>query len=209
MTPGYFIVLEGVDGAGTTTQSARLTAELARRGHRVHQTCEPSRGPIGLELRRVLKGQATLPPTAVALLFASDRLDHLAREIEPQLSSGCHVVSDRYVLSSLAYQSQQVDRAFVETINARARAADLTLLVAVDPEVAAKRRQRRGGEVELYDAIEMQRQVASAYLHEAALYKSGNIETVDGNGDQDTVFEAILRAVEICLPALSSSSSRP
>ena len=85
--PGRFIVLEGIDGAGTTSQTERLLVWLASHGLRVHRTAEPSGGPIGRLIRSLLSASATpLEPRAMALLFAADRRDHLQREIEPLLA---------------------------------------------------------------------------------------------------------------------------
>src|SRR4051812_35922446 len=104
---GRLIALEGVDGAGTTTQAQRLAVLL---GARAHVTREPSGGPLGQLLRQLLSGaHADLDPAAVALLFAADRLDHLSREVEPALARGQHVITDRYLLSSLAYQTVDGD----------------------------------------------------------------------------------------------------
>src|SRR4051794_5711725 len=103
MTAGKLIVLEGIDGAGTTTQAQRLGKHF---GARVHVTREPSDGAAGILIRQILRGEYhPYDHTALALLFAADRLDHLKREIEPQLQKGVHVISDRYVISSLVYQS--------------------------------------------------------------------------------------------------------
>src|SRR5688500_15875611 len=89
---GAFIVLEGLDGAGTTTQLGRLAEALRARGQRVHTTCEPSTGPIGALIRQALTGRLGLPggrgpldDATLALLFAADRTDHLAAEIMPAL----------------------------------------------------------------------------------------------------------------------------
>src|SRR6185503_20411145 len=107
---GALIVLEGVDGAGTTTQVRLLAERLRARGSRVHTTAEPSSGPIGKLLRRALSGRLTdgdAPDAArpswqtLALLFAADRLDHLAREVEPELAAGAIVLCDRYDHSTL------------------------------------------------------------------------------------------------------------
>jgi dTMP kinase len=102
---GRFLVLEGLDGAGTTTQASRLCAWLSARGRTVHLTSEPSRGPLGTGIRQVLSGRlrgaggGEFDPGALALLFAADRLDHWESEIRPRLAEGQDVVSDRYVLS--------------------------------------------------------------------------------------------------------------
>src|SRR5258705_309057 len=99
-----FIVLEGLDGAGTTTQTERLAAALRARGQTVLATAEPTDGPVGRLLRRFLSGELEIEETAQALLFAADRLHHLQNQIEPTLAGGAIVISDRYYLSNLAYQ---------------------------------------------------------------------------------------------------------
>src|SRR5438105_216358 len=114
MKRGKLIVLEGIDGAGTTTQAARLGLHLAAHQLPVHVTREPSDGPLGLEIRKILRGShAPFDPSALALLFAADRMDHVARVVEPALARGVNVVSDRYQLSSYVYQGRFVDPEFV------------------------------------------------------------------------------------------------
>jgi dTMP kinase len=198
---GKLIVLEGIDGSGTTTQSARLVAHLAGRGLAVHETREPSRGPIGLEIRKILGGSYRLDPFAIALLFAADRLDHLGREIEPRLDAGVHVVSDRYVMSSLAYQSLELDRGLVATFNERARPADLTVLLDVPAEVAAARRKARGGPAELFDADDFQARVAEAYRREAERARNAGepVVILDGTPDADRVAAQIATVVGSCI----------
>src|SRR5260221_6737154 len=126
-----FIALEGIDGSGTTTQSGHLVAHLASRGRRAHATREPSAGPIGRLLREILLGQHGLPGgapadgQAMALLFAADRRDHLRREIEPALAAGTDVVSDRYLMSSLAYQAEEAERSWVASLARVVRAPDI------------------------------------------------------------------------------------
>jgi dTMP kinase len=167
---GSFIVLEGLDGAGTTTQVERIAAALRREGLHVLTTREPSDGPIGTVIRQVLTGRLTLPKSharlpgqTLALLFAADRMDHLAAEVTPALNRGEVVLCDRYVLSSLAYQGSTLSMDWVERINQPARAADLTLFLHVDPRVARTRRMGRGGKEELFDAAAKQRRVARQY----------------------------------------------
>jgi len=198
---GRFITLEGVDGAGTTTQLDRLAAHY---GSRLHPTREPSTGPIGREIRRHLAGPVegtTLDRSALALLFAADRIDHLRREVEPAIARGVHVVSDRYVLSSLAYQTLEVPRAHVAAFNALARVPDLTIYVDVSVDVAEARREKRGGPVEIFDARALQTRVRQAYLDELALYaaQGATVVTIDGTPYPDQVFAEVLRAVETCI----------
>ena len=186
-----FIVIEGIDGAGTTTQCQRLAAHFD-----LHLTREPSDGHIGKLIRQILRRDlAAVDERAVALLFAADRIDHVEAEIEPTLREKS-VISDRYVMSSIVYQSLGVERAFVAEINRFARTPDLTILVDVDPKVAASRRASRGGPGERYEDEHTQERVAAAYRAEAAHHGA---VLVDGNGDADAVFAALVPLVQSCL----------
>src|SRR4051794_5496285 len=103
-TQPRFVVLEGMDGAGTTTLSHLVTEGLRSRDLRVCLTAEPTDGPFGRVLRSHLKGDLTLDAHTTALVFSADRADHLARTVRPALARGEWVVCDRYLLSTLAYQ---------------------------------------------------------------------------------------------------------
>jgi dTMP kinase len=196
-----FIVLEGIDGAGTTTQTERLVAHLRARGGRATATREPSDGPVGRLLRELLLGRHPLPDggkvggPAMALLFAADRQDHLQREIEPLLAAGSDVVSDRYLLSSLAYQAEEADRDWVASLARGVRAPDLTVLVDVPIAVAAARRRQAGRPVERYDADSTLARVAENYR---ALVGGAPANTVviDGSGSADQVGAAIAALVD-------------
>ena len=196
------IVLEGLDGAGTTTQARRLVEHLAGSGTPAHLTREPSDGPIGRLLREMLTGGHAIPGQALSqstfgLLFAADRLDHLQREVEPALAAGAIVVSDRWYHSSLAYQGTGADRDWIVALNARARRPDLTLFLEVDPEVAAHRRHAAGRAQELFEDLRMQREVADGYrATNAELAARGErIETIDGEQPIDAVFAEIVARV--------------
>jgi dTMP kinase len=207
---GKLIVLEGVDGAGTTTQAARLGETLVTGGRAAIVTREPSTGPIGTLIRQFLvNGVQTVDQRAMALLFASDRLDHLRREIVPALEAGTHVICDRYVLSSLVYQSRFVEAEFVCRINEHARPADLTLCLDVDAEVAQSRRKARGSKREMYERLELQRKFVAHYrsgIPEAWRARE-HFVTVDGARTPDEVFEEVHAHVESCLAGASESSS--
>jgi dTMP kinase len=187
------IALEGIDGAGTTTQAERL----ARRFD-LHLTSEPSDRAVGRLLRDILHqhhdARAAVDERAVALLFAADRLDHVFGEIAAQRRD---VITDRYVLSSLVYQSLSVDRQFIATINQFAPPADLTILLDVPAEVAAERRAARGGAHERYDHDETQRRLAEGYRHE--IVQLHNYAVVDGTGSADEVFARLEPLVQSCL----------
>ena len=191
---GRFIVLEGIDGSGTTTQAARLAAALREAGVAVVSTREPSDGPIGVVLRQALTRRLVgLSDRVLALLFAADRLDHLASVVEPALAEGMVVVSDRYVLSSLAYQGMRLPLTWVEALNAAARPADLTFYLEVDPRTAARRRHGRGGAEELFDADAVQRGVARAYGRVVRKHaRAQRVVRVDGRRTPDEVAREIL-----------------
>ncbi|MBX3157261.1 MAG: dTMP kinase [Deltaproteobacteria bacterium] len=196
------IVLEGLDGAGTTTQTARLVEHLRARGTAAHGTREPSDGPIGKLLREMLTGGHAIAGTQIAqstfgLLFAADRLDHLQREVEPKLAAGVTVVSDRWYHSSLAYQGTGADRDWIGTLNGRARRPDLTVFLEVRPEVAAQRRVAAGRAQELFEDLRMQEEVAAGYKATIAeLSAQGErIEVIDGEAPPDAVFAAIAALV--------------
>lgn len=192
------MVIEGLDGAGTTTQSAELVRRLAARGIAAEVTAEPSRGPVGALIRLVLGhrlaggGGRPFDRTALALLFAADRLDHVASEIEPHLAAGRWVVSDRYALSSIAYQALDVPQPFVEAINARAPRPDLTLFLDVPADVALGRRQAERAHLELYEQLDLQRRVATAYRRSFARRRVvGPAVKLDGDQTIAEVADAI------------------
>jgi dTMP kinase len=196
------IVLEGLDGAGTTTQARRLVEHLHGRGRRAHLTREPSDGPIGRLIREMLTGHHALPGEPIrqstfGLLFAADRLDHLQREVEPQLAAGTIVVSDRWYHSSLAYQGTGADRDWITALNARARRPDLTIFLEVRPEIAAQRRVAAGRVQELFEDLQMQHEVDAGYRATIAeLTALGErIEILDGELAPDQVFQAIAALV--------------
>lgn len=201
---GLLIVLEGIDGAGTTTQMHRLAQALTAVEVSVHTTREPSDGPIGTLLRAILAGaHAPVDQTTLSLLFAADRADHLQREVEPALAAGQVVISDRWYHSSLAYQGTGEERLWIAELNRRARKPDLTVFVDVPPEVAAERRARAQRSDEIFDALATQRRVAAGYRAVIDMLSPiERIEVVDGNRPVAEVSVEIVRLVrQRCLVA--------
>jgi len=194
------VVLEGLDGAGTTTQARRLVEWLTATGRAAHLTREPSDGPVGRLLREMLTGGhaiagASIDQRTFSLLFAADRMDHVQREVAPALARGAVVVSDRWYHSSLAYQGTGAERAWIRELNRFARAPELTIFLRVRPEVAAARRLAAGRTQELFEDLEMQRRVAAGYEQTIAelAARGERIATLDGELPVDEV-EASIRA---------------
>lgn len=201
--PGRFIVLEGIDGAGTTTQTARLCDRLRAEGRASKSTREPSDGPVGTLVRQVLTGRMVIPGgrspgwTTMALLFAADRMDHVESDIEPFLATGGIIVSDRYDASSLAYQSVTSGKegeqavAWIRELNKHALRPDLTIVVDLPADVAAARRETRGEAAQLYEQNEVQRALADFYHTLDKHMPEDRIAIVDGNGTVDEVHARI------------------
>ncbi|WP_238598400.1 dTMP kinase [Saccharothrix sp. ALI-22-I] len=136
------MTIDGPGGAGKTTTTRDLHHQLTRRGYAVHTTTEPSRAQLG-EIAR--HGTDTYSGHALACLVAADRYHHLATEIRPQLAAGRIVLCDRYVASSYGLQRMDgVPIAFIEAINTAAETPDLAVILTADPEVTARRIDRRG-----------------------------------------------------------------
>lgn len=161
---GHFIVLEGIDGSGTTTQAGRVAAALRERGRTVVETHEPGSGPIGVEIRKLLKPEASPPAGLLPLLFAADRLEHLANVVKPALERGEVVICDRYTLSSLVYQGLEHAPAWILEINTHAISPSLTFLLDLPAEVALERVNARGGLAERFDRLEVQQRLRAGYL---------------------------------------------
>jgi dTMP kinase len=189
------IALEGIDGSGTTTQLARVATALRAQGRRVYETREPSDGPVGRVLREALRGAGPRDHRAVALLFAADRLDHLHREIEPALARGEVVLCDRYLGSSLVYQSAFCEPDWVRALNRFARLPDITIVLDVPVEEATRRRAARGGRPELFDDPALQAELAQAYRNLASLMPGARVTLVDGSGSPALVEKRILKTI--------------
>lgn len=145
MNRGKFIVFEGIDGSGKSTQVRRLAERLQREGLAVHRTAEPTASPVGMLIRNAFSGRITMDNRTIAALFAADRIDHLTNSsdgILGLLDRGVHVISDRYHLSSYAYHSSDVGEDWVMHANAMSTdllRPDLTVYLDLSPEDAVRR----------------------------------------------------------------------
>jgi dTMP kinase len=196
---GRFIVLEGIDGSGTTTQCRALCDVLRARGHGVLATHQPSDRAIGRLVReRLAAAGPRLDPRALALLFAADRLDHVAGAIEPALARGDVVVCDRYVVSSWVYQSLSCAPDWVRAINRHAPWPDLTVLIDVPVAEARARVGRRqaaeGTPAEIFDAEALQARVADAYREVLGEPDLAGVVRLDGTRPPAEITAAIVAA---------------
>ena len=195
---GAFIVLEGGDGSGKTTQARTLCSALRREGYKVHPTAEPSKSVAGKLIRRRLVHGKKISPEAEALLFAADRFLHLESEIRPALAAGKTVVCDRYMYASFAYQGAQgVDSKWLREINQFAERPDVALYLDVPAEMGLGRIKRKKSVLE---KLELQRRVREEYLK---LVRAGELTIVDSTQPIKEVGENILRLVTQKLRGLS------
>ncbi|MFX0029203.1 MAG: dTMP kinase [Candidatus Hermodarchaeota archaeon] len=163
----FFIVLDGVDGSGTTTHSQLLASFLKYNGFKVHLTHEPSKNEIGKLIRNFLKNKE-IPPTTDALLFAADRDLHYHNEIKKKLAEGYIVISDRYIESSIIYQSVQSDNISVEWVkelNKFVGLPELTIILDIDPKLAIARKNEE--ELEKFEDSSFLDKVRDLYLSRA------------------------------------------
>jgi dTMP kinase len=202
--PGRFIVLEGLDGAGTTTQARLLAERLQRDGRTVYQAHQPSEGPVGLLIRQILAGRAAtthadgklgvVDERVMALLFAADRLDQMSSQIESRLARGEDVLLDRYTLSSLAYQGASISHDFINQVNRYARKPDLTLFLYVPAQVAFDRVKARGSKLERYETPAQLAQIEREYSRQVGTLAS--VVSIDGTRGIEKVAEACYAAVK-------------
>lgn len=192
---GGFITFEGLDGAGTTTQTGMLVNKLKNIGHSAQFTGEPTERPIGVLIRQILKGQKPFDRKALALLFAADRLDHCETLIRPLVNRGFMVISDRYIASSLAYQVEDAPMDWVVKINEFAIPPDLVIFLKVSPEIAMKRVEKRGSDREIFEKLEFQQRVMQNYLTAIEPLPNKQKLVVDGTMSKESIHDIIMKRV--------------
>lgn len=195
---GKLIVLEGIDGSGKGTQIARLTDRLEASGHKVLVTREPSAGPIGTLIRQALADASQFDEATMALLFAADRLEHI-REMKAHLAAGEIVLCDRYVLSSLAYNSQTLTLEWILALNQEADKRlhpDLTLYFDLSEQIALTRIGARGSDRERYETQRQLYQVREMYRMLADVRLDDNVVTIDASQTPEAIAEDVWQAVQ-------------
>jgi dTMP kinase len=189
---GKFIVFEGIDGSGTTTASKAVTKHIqdVLGSNSVIWTFQPSSLPVGQFIRMALRheiqdeeGEEWNPSSqTMAHLFTADRFDHLKYVIEPALLLGRHVICDRYLHSTLGYQAltsgMSLEEAYARLIPLCqfCTEPDMVFVFDVDPEEAARRRNRRRSRSELFEVEDLQRKLAMFYRWLPAMGGAGDFK---------------------------------
>jgi dTMP kinase len=197
-----FVVFEGLDGSGTTTQLKLLKDRFDRGGPSLpllYNTFEPTEGNIGRLIRLALGGGISLLPSTIAMLFAADRNEHLYGPggIAERCGRGELVVSDRYVPSSLVYQGITCGEEYPALLNRDFPAPELLLFFDLPPETAQKRMEGRPVK-EIYENLDFQRQVRERYLRLLPILEAQGVRvvTIDASGESGKVAEETWKTIE-------------
>jgi dTMP kinase len=197
---GKLVSIEGIDGCGKTTHTRLLAEWLKAQGYRVVVTDEPTDGIIGRIIKRALRGEVKLQVTTEALLFAADRIQHIAEVIRPALKSGKIVITERYFYSSLAYQSARgLSMTWLESINRAALKPNLSILIDLPADEALQRIKRSRRLDKFEQDMKLQRLVRSNYLRIARLR---GLKIVNGARNKDEVQADIRKIVSATLLAM-------
>lgn len=198
-----FIAIEGIDGSGKSTTIASLEKFLAARGHAVHRTAEPTTLDTGRAIRELLGLKNERPHTRreLALLFAADRLRHLEEEVEPALAAGKTVITDRYLFSSLSYQSVDLPYEWVKEINRFARLPDVVVYIGVSVDTALSRLARFREGTEIFETRTFLEKLIANYERVLAEYAGQVvIARLDGEVAMDDIAGDIEKKLSGILP---------
>lgn len=202
MNKGRFIVIEGIDGAGKTTQIELLAEKLRGEGRTVCVTAEPTASVSGGLLRDALGGISNRTTCEMAALFVLDRIFHNVNPngINAMLEKGIDVICDRYYYSSLAYQGSQTDFEWVKDMNLNCpeiRIPDLCIFLDLAPEESLKRIAKGRTTTELYEKLDTLESVRKRFFDVFDILKDrDNIKVIDTTGDSiEEVAEKISEAV--------------
>lgn len=186
---GRFIVIEGIDGAGKTTQIELLAERLRTEGRTVHVTAEPTASVSGGLLRDALGGISNRTACEMAALFVLDRIFHNVNPngINAMLEKGIDVICDRYYYSSLAYQGSQTDFEWVKNMNLgcpEIRIPDLCIFLDLAPEESLKRISKGRTTTELYEKLDTLESVRKRFFEVFEILKDrDNVKVIDTTGD--------------------------
>lgn len=189
---GFFVVLEGLDGAGKTTIAKMLVEDLEKQGYKVLYTYEPTDSDIVSIVKT--KYKELRDPYVDALTFALDRLLHIKLKIKPALEEGCVVISDRYYYSSVAYQSAGgAPLEWVVEVNKYALQPDVAIYLDVPPEIAIERKRGAKSRFPEFEELSFLFKVRNVYLK---LVEQGFLIKVDATRNLEEVYRTVKEIVE-------------
>lgn len=197
--PGVFIVFEGIDGSGKTTQASKLKRWLERANDRVLYTKEPTYSvPFGEKLRKAVAGEVKVNPMALQRLFVADRDHHLHYFIIPELGTGRTVICDRYFLSTLAYGSLGGENAVDRLVRQHLQIEhfilpDLTIIIDVDAKAAIERQKAVQEDLDIFEKEVILAKVRNAYHVLARRFD--NVFILNGERSEADIFEDVKRHV--------------
>lgn len=198
---GKFIVFEGTDGSGKSTQIKGLVKYLEGKGLKTFVTSEPTDSPFGSVLRSCLAKRIDTDEFTIAAMFAADRLDHIQNPVNgilKKLNEGVNVICDRYYFSSFAYNGGFVPLDWVVSLNRPARELlkpDLTIFIDIGTEDAMKRIARRG-QTERYETEEKQKMIRENYLSLFSRFPDERVAIVKSEEDKEQTQQSVRAAVE-------------
>ncbi len=199
--PGKFIVLEGLDGSGQSTQGKKLVDFLNSSKHKfrfglpgAHLTKEPTNNLIGGLIRGQLTHNWKSTAECLQLLFAADRAHHLEKEVIPLLKKGIWVISDRYFFSTIAYGSLEIsDWQWLKIINKPFLLPDLSLFLKVSSSVCVERMSKARFGMELFEKEQILRKVWQGYARLAKEFS--NVHMINGEQSVGKVFEEVKKVI--------------
>ncbi|MDO8574557.1 MAG: dTMP kinase [bacterium] len=191
---GKFIVFEGPDGAGQSTQTELLKKYLENRGYQVVLTKEPTKASeASQKISDILNHRGTATPEEFQQLFVDDRREHLEKLILPSFSEGKIVISDRYFFSSLAFGSLNCDLEWLISINREFPVPDATFILDVSPEVCIQRIIARGRPVQFFENLEKLGKVMENYKKIIPIFP--NIYLINGERSIEIIHQEIVELV--------------
>ncbi len=200
---GKFIVFEGIDGSGKSTQVKKLAEYLKSKKDKTYTTFEPTSSPVGSILRNILTHRIKASEQTIAALFLADRLDHIQNEVNgilKMLDNGFHVICDRYYFSSYAYHVPHVSLDWVieaNSVAAKLLRPDINLYIDITVEESLRRIQANRATTDLFETKERITTVRKNYLEAFERLKHiEKIKIINGAQSVDAVFEEVKLAVE-------------
>lgn len=218
---GKFIVFEGIDGCGKSTQAKEIKRLMDEKKIPTHLTREASDGPIGKLLRsEYLSGKRVSDPKVINLLYPADRLDHITNQQDGMLTYinyGTHVLCDRYYMSTMAYYSAEYyglpdftdELLFSLEINKHSRELmipDVTIFIEVDPEIALERirEERDISNLAIYETSSYLDRVAQTYQETIRIMRlhGDKIYCINGNQPKEQITKTIISLISEFIPEI-------